>query len=71
MFAATAAGLYPKVEAAMDAMGQGFDIEYVPNQQLVVIYKNRYEKYKTMGSFFEEQTKRLVSASPSYNTTAK
>ncbi len=28
MFAATAAGIYGKVEEAMEAMGQGFDAEY-------------------------------------------
>jgi len=31
MFAATAAGLYPKVEAAMEAMGHGFDKTYLPD----------------------------------------
>ena len=30
MFAATAAGIYPKVEEAMAAMGGGFDKEYFP-----------------------------------------
>jgi L-ribulokinase len=33
MFAATAAGIYPKVEDAMNAMGQGFDAEYTPIPQ--------------------------------------
>ncbi len=31
MFAATAAGIYKKVEGAMTAMGQGFDAEYRPD----------------------------------------
>ena len=31
MFAATAAGIYPTVEKAMEAMGQGFDTTYYPN----------------------------------------
>src|SRR5205085_3493529 len=35
MFAATAAGLYDKVEDAMQAMGQGFDAEYQPNTKNV------------------------------------
>ena len=57
MFAATAAGLYPKVEDAMEAMGQGFDAEYHPNQNKVVIYQKRYEKYKLLGEFVESNTK--------------
>jgi L-ribulokinase len=55
MFAATAAGLYEKVEDAMDAMGQGFDAEYHPNPTNVAMYKKRYEQYKNLGSFIEEQ----------------
>ena len=53
MFAATAAGIYDKVEDAMVAMGQGFDAEYFPNQELVGIYKKRYEKYHQFGAFIE------------------
>jgi L-ribulokinase len=53
MFAATAAGLFKKVEDAMDAMGQGFDAEYQPNPANVAIYKIRYEKYNRLGSFIE------------------
>jgi L-ribulokinase len=55
MFAATAAGLYTKVEEAMDAMGQGFDAEYRPNADNVQIYKKRYEKYKRLGGFLEKE----------------
>jgi L-ribulokinase len=51
MFAATAAGVYEKVEDAMHAMGQGFDAEYHPNQTNVVFYIHRYEKYKKLGNF--------------------
>lgn len=49
MFAATAAGLYTKVEDAMAAMGQGFDMEYHPNPERVPLYAKRYEKYKALG----------------------
>ncbi len=59
MFAATAAGIYNKVEDAMVAMGQGFDKVYEPNAALVKIYKKRYEKYKSTGAFLETQTKFL------------
>ncbi|MEO5998434.1 MAG: ribulokinase [Chitinophagaceae bacterium] len=56
MFAATAAGLYPKVEDAMNAMGQGFDAEYHPNPENVPVYKKRYELYKQLGNSIEQQT---------------
>jgi L-ribulokinase len=62
MFAATAAGLYDKVEDAMKAMGQGFDAEYHPNQKNVPYYLKRYEQYKKLGSFIEAQTKQLSKA---------
>jgi L-ribulokinase len=39
MFAATAAGIYNKVEDAMIAMGQGFDAEYFPDKSKVDVYK--------------------------------
>lgn len=53
MFAATVAGVYPKVEDAMQTMGQGFSDEYFPNPEHVEIYQNRYNKYKAMGKFLE------------------
>jgi L-ribulokinase len=61
MFAATAAGIYPKVEDAMEAMGQGFDSAYHPNPKLVQIYARRYRKYEKMGGFIEKQ---LTGAEP-------
>ena len=54
MFAATAAGIYDKVEDAMKAMGQGFDAEYHPNAERVKVYAKRFEKYKLLGAFVEE-----------------
>lgn len=57
MFAATAAGIYDKVEDAMAAMGQGFDMEYFPDQSKVALYAERYEKYKMLGSFTEQNLK--------------
>ena len=56
MFAATAAGVYDKVEDAMAAMGQGFDAEYYPNKATVDIYAKRFEKYKILGHYIEKQT---------------
>jgi L-ribulokinase len=53
MFAATVAGLYPAVESAMDAMGQGFDAAYHPNEKNVDYYNRRFELYKQLGKFEE------------------
>jgi L-ribulokinase len=55
MFAATAAGLYEKVEDAMEAMGQGFDKEYHPNAERVPYYQKRYEQYRSLGKFIEAE----------------
>jgi L-ribulokinase len=56
MFAATAAGVYSKVEEAMSAMGQGFDAEYFPNPERVGIYQQRYIRYKQLGVMTEHQS---------------
>jgi len=53
MFAATAAGIYPRVEDAMAAMGGGFDVEYQPNGQNAELYARRYKKYIQLGKFVE------------------
>lgn len=55
MFAATAAGIYGKVEEAMEAMGQGFDAEYIPDANKAALFARRYEKYKTLGTFLEKE----------------
>lgn len=55
MFAATAAGIYPKVEDAMNKMGSGFDTAYYPNDKKTGFYSKRYEKYKKLGLFIESQ----------------
>ncbi len=56
MFAATIAGIYPKVEDAMKAMGSGFDAEYEPIPENVEKYKPLYEKYLAFGEFVESLT---------------
>jgi L-ribulokinase len=53
MFAATAAGIYQRVEDAMKAMGQGFDTEYYPDQSLSTVYEKRYRDYKNLGNAIE------------------
>ncbi len=55
MLAATAAGIYDKVEDAMIAMGQGFETEYHPNKNKVEIYEKRYLKYQKLGECIEQQ----------------
>lgn len=55
MFAATAAGLYNKVEDAMQAMGQGFDRQYEPDKSKTSLYDQRYQRYKQVGKFIEQQ----------------
>ncbi|MDP4150925.1 MAG: ribulokinase [Bacteroidota bacterium] len=56
MFAATACGIYPKVEDAMDAMGQGFDAEYRPDGSKAAVYATRFRKYEQLGQFIENNT---------------
>lgn len=55
MFAATAAGVYEKVEDAIAAMNSGFAKEYTPNAENVEIYTSMYEKYIKVGQFTEKE----------------
>lgn len=54
MFATVVAGLYPDVQEAMSALGQGFDTTYRPDPDKTGLYEKRYEKYKVVGRFLEE-----------------
>ncbi|WP_276500274.1 ribulokinase [Terrimonas pollutisoli] len=65
MFAATAAGIYSKVEDAMNAMGPGFDTEYYPDEQKAAVYQKRYEHYKELGYFMEQQVNKMSNAEKS------
>ena len=57
MFAATAAGIYPKVEDAMKCMGNGFHHrEYLPNPEKGEVYRQRFDRYKRYGLFVEDET---------------
>lgn len=55
MFAATAAGLYGKVEEAMEHMGQGFDAVYTPDAAIVPYYQQRYIQYQQAGAYTESK----------------
>ena len=54
MFAATSAGIYAKVEQAMEKMGVGFEKIYYPNPEKVNYYKTRYKQYLSLGNYLEK-----------------
>lgn len=54
MFAATAAGIYDKVEDAISVMNNGIAKEYYPIQTNVDIYRMLYGKYKSLGQITED-----------------
>lgn len=53
MFAATAAGLYSKVEEAQLAMTSGFAKTYSPQAELVDAYDRAYKRYLELGRYCE------------------
>jgi len=53
MFAAVAAGVYPDISRAQDALGKGFLTEYVPDEKNHAVYRELYQKYLHIGSFSE------------------
>jgi L-ribulokinase len=53
MFAAVVAGIYPTVEEAQRAMGQGFASTYQPDAENHALYMKLYEKYRKIGQFTE------------------
>ena len=50
MFAAVAAGKYARVEDAQKAMGQGFALEYQPDEAAHKQYMELYRKYLSIGN---------------------
>jgi L-ribulokinase len=60
MFAATAAGIYPKVEDAQKAMTSGFAKEYIPGKENAGRYGELYERYAKLGKATEELTKPII-----------
>lgn len=60
MFAATAAGIYPNVEEAMNNMGQGFDMQFKPDGSQVNLYQARYQKYKAFGAMIGGSLQRQI-----------
>lgn len=58
MFAAVVAGVYPNVEAAMDAMGTGFEKEYQPDRKKQKMYREHYLQYQALGRYIEKYNKK-------------
>jgi L-ribulokinase len=56
MFAATTAGIYPKVEDAMAVIGQGFEKEYFPDPGRAAGFDERFRRYQALGQFVEQAT---------------
>ena len=57
MFAAVAAGVHKTVEEAQQAMGKGFEHEYVPNPDNAKKYDEYYQRYLKLGRFLEHEMK--------------
>lgn len=55
MCAATAAGVFEKMEEAQKAMGAGFNKEYKPNADKHKVYLKLYDKYQKFGAFIENK----------------
>ncbi len=55
MFAATAAGVYQKVEDAIRSMNSGFHREYRPQPDKVRAYAEIYSSYLRLGKFTEDE----------------
>jgi L-ribulokinase len=53
MFAATVAGIYPNVEAAMASMGSGFEKTYQPRKELSPVYEEKYKRYQAFGKLIQ------------------
>lgn len=49
MFAAVAAGVYPDIASAMEKMGSGFDLEYLPDPACTAVYDKLYAQYLSDG----------------------
>lgn len=54
MFAAVAAGLYPTIDAAQEAMSSGFETVWEPRAANVHYYATRYRKFVELGAFTEK-----------------
>jgi len=56
MAAAVVGGLYATIADAQQAMGGGFETEYVPNPVNAQKYRLLYEQYSRLGELVERET---------------
>ena len=56
IYAAVAAGIYPNVLTARQAMSNGFDKTYHPQAEQVAKYQKLYAQYHHLATFVEAQT---------------
>lgn len=55
MAAAVVAGVYGDIPAAQEAMGNGFEKEYMPDPERVKKYEYLFRKYRKLGSLVENE----------------
>ncbi len=53
MFAAAAAGVYPDIQTAVDAMSAGVESEYLPNPENAAVYRKQYQHYLALADMME------------------
>ena len=63
MFAAVVAGVYPTVEEAQNAMGQGVERKYSPDLKKHQLYVEMYGKYKKIGLSVPDTDQELKNTS--------
>ena len=54
MAASVVGGVYSRIEEAQEAMGSGFESEYIPDPENAKKYEILYNKYSKLGEFVEE-----------------
>jgi L-ribulokinase len=57
MCAAAVAGIYPGIDAAKTAMGNGFEKVYTPLAGSVSVYNTLYDRYSRLARFVEKETR--------------
>ncbi|MCK4700101.1 MAG: hypothetical protein KAT38_07190, partial [Bacteroidales bacterium] len=56
MAASVVGSVYNRIEEAQEAMGSGFESEYVPDPENAKKYEILYKKYSKLGEFGEENS---------------
>jgi len=56
MAAAVVGGLYPSISGAQQAMGNGFETEYIPIPANAAKYEQLYDQYSRFGALIEAET---------------